>query len=103
MIVTISDNALCFCLVMYVLIVFQQTNWYVFYSLHCFFVIRALSYFSHCFCHCQIHVSGAGDFQLSKIDVLNDPFPVNTQRRNSDMMESEDFRGPVVFYILLIF
>ncbi|KMZ72355.1 Pre-rRNA-processing protein TSR1-like protein [Zostera marina] len=54
---------------------------------------------AHCFSANQlIHISGAGDFQLSKIDVLNDPFPINTQRRNSDMMESEDFRGPLVLH-----
>lgn len=36
-----------------------------------------------------VHVSGAGDFQLSKIDVLADPFPLR-ERKNSDLMESND-------------
>lgn len=36
-----------------------------------------------------VHVSGAGDFQLSKLDILKDPFPLN-ERKNRDLMESEE-------------
>ncbi|MQL84100.1 hypothetical protein Taro_016588 [Colocasia esculenta] len=36
-----------------------------------------------------VHVSGAGDFQLSKIEVLKDPFPLN-EKRKCDSMESDD-------------
>ncbi|KAG2624219.1 hypothetical protein PVAP13_3KG113900 [Panicum virgatum] len=36
-----------------------------------------------------VHVSGAGDFQLSQIDVLKDPCPLN-ERKSSDVMETED-------------
>jgi len=36
-----------------------------------------------------VHVSGAGDFQLSQIDVFKDPCPLN-ERKNSDVMETED-------------
>lgn len=35
-----------------------------------------------------VHVSGAGDFQLSKIEVLKDPFPLNA-RKEQDAMDSE--------------
>lgn len=36
-----------------------------------------------------VHVSGAGDFQLSKIDVLKDPCPLNS-RKNQDLMDSDE-------------
>ncbi|KAF3338094.1 Pre-rRNA-processing protein TSR1 [Carex littledalei] len=36
-----------------------------------------------------VHVTGAGDFQLSKVDILKDPFPLN-ERRGHNLMESED-------------
>ncbi|KAH6821037.1 pre-rRNA-processing TSR1-like protein [Perilla frutescens var. hirtella] len=35
-----------------------------------------------------VHVSGAGDFQLSKIEVLRDPCPLNL-RKGVDLMDSE--------------
>jgi pre-rRNA-processing protein TSR1 len=37
----------------------------------------------------QVHVSGAGDFQLCKIEVLKDPFPLNS-RKNQDLMDSDE-------------
>ncbi|XAR61555.1 hypothetical protein NMG60_11016009 [Bertholletia excelsa] len=37
-----------------------------------------------------VHVSGAGDFQLCKIDVLKDPCPLNA--RKGDLMESDEFQ-----------
>lgn len=37
----------------------------------------------------QVHVAGAGDFQLSKIELLRDPCPVNA-RKGEDYMESDD-------------
>lgn len=37
----------------------------------------------------QVHVSGAGDYQLSEIEVLRDPFPLNA-RKEKDMMDSDD-------------
>ncbi|KAF5739478.1 hypothetical protein HS088_TW12G00684 [Tripterygium wilfordii] len=36
-----------------------------------------------------VHVSGAGDFQLCKIEVLRDPFPLNS-RKVVDVMESDE-------------
>ncbi|KAG9452918.1 hypothetical protein H6P81_005822 [Aristolochia fimbriata] len=38
--------------------------------------------------NCMLLLSGAGDFQLSKIDVLRDPFPINI-RKNQDLMDAE--------------
>ncbi|OIV97573.1 hypothetical protein TanjilG_12330 [Lupinus angustifolius] len=36
-----------------------------------------------------VHVSGAGDFQLSKIEILKDPFPLNL-KKNDDLMDSDE-------------
>jgi pre-rRNA-processing protein TSR1 len=36
-----------------------------------------------------VHVSGVGDFQFSKIEVLKDPFPLN-ERKNQNSMELDD-------------
>ncbi|GER26149.1 pre-rRNA-processing protein TSR1 homolog [Striga asiatica] len=36
-----------------------------------------------------VHVAGAGDFQLSKIELLKDPCPLN-KRKGVDVMDSED-------------
>ncbi|XP_004500884.1 uncharacterized protein [Cicer arietinum] len=36
-----------------------------------------------------VHVSGAGDFQLCKVEVLKDPFPLNS-RKNQDLMDSDE-------------
>ncbi|CAA0270937.1 unnamed protein product [Arabidopsis thaliana] len=36
-----------------------------------------------------VHVSGVGDFQFSKIEVLKDPFPLN-ERTNQNSMELDD-------------
>ncbi|KAJ9165870.1 hypothetical protein P3X46_020688 [Hevea brasiliensis] len=36
-----------------------------------------------------VHVSGAGDFQLHKIEILKDPFPLNP-RKEPDAMDSDD-------------
>ncbi|XP_057748887.1 uncharacterized protein LOC130967838 [Arachis stenosperma] len=36
-----------------------------------------------------VHVTGAGDFQLSKIEVLKDPFPLNS-RKNQDIMDLDE-------------
>ncbi|KAI4389633.1 hypothetical protein MLD38_001839 [Melastoma candidum] len=36
-----------------------------------------------------VHISGVGDFQLKKIDVLKDPFPLNA-RKNGDAMNFEE-------------
>ncbi|XP_024020075.1 pre-rRNA-processing protein TSR1 homolog [Morus notabilis] len=36
-----------------------------------------------------VHVSGAGDYQLSKIEILKDPFPLNA-RKKQDFMDSDD-------------
>lgn len=36
-----------------------------------------------------VHVSGAGDFQLCKIEVLKDPIPLNS-RKNQDLMDSDE-------------
>ncbi|XP_027334573.1 pre-rRNA-processing protein TSR1 homolog isoform X2 [Abrus precatorius] len=39
-----------------------------------------------------VHVSGAGDFQLGKIEVLKDPCPLNA-RKNQDLMDSEEIHA----------
>ncbi|XP_065881608.1 uncharacterized protein [Euphorbia lathyris] len=36
-----------------------------------------------------VHVSGAGDYQLQKIEILKDPFPLNA-RKEPDAMESDE-------------
>jgi hypothetical protein len=50
---------------------------------------------SHIF-FCQVHVSGAGDFQLCKIEVLKDPFPLNS-RKNQDLMDSDEMHDVEVW------
>lgn len=37
----------------------------------------------------QVHIAGAGDFQLSKIELLRDPCPLNL-RKGVDIMDSEN-------------
>ena len=37
----------------------------------------------------QIHVSGAGDYQLSRIETIKDPFPLNA-RKEVDMMDADE-------------
>lgn len=37
----------------------------------------------------QVHVSGVGDFQLSKMEILKDPFPLNA-RKEQDFMDSDE-------------
>lgn len=39
-----------------------------------------------------VHVSGAGDFQLSKIEIMKDPIPLNA-RKEHDAMDSDDIQG----------
>jgi pre-rRNA-processing protein TSR1 len=46
-----------------------------------------------------VHVSGAGDFQLSKIEILEDPCPLNV-RKQEDLMESDEFHNVKVISIL---
>uniref|UniRef100_A0A2N9HBC3 Bms1-type G domain-containing protein n=1 Tax=Fagus sylvatica TaxID=28930 RepID=A0A2N9HBC3_FAGSY len=36
-----------------------------------------------------VHVSGAGDYQLTKIEILKDPFPLN-RRKEQDLMDSDE-------------
>ncbi|KAM4104035.1 hypothetical protein ACJW30_06G125800 [Castanea mollissima] len=36
-----------------------------------------------------VHVSGAGDYQLTKIEILKDPFPLNP-RKEQDLMEADE-------------
>ncbi|KAG9440983.1 hypothetical protein H6P81_016837 [Aristolochia fimbriata] len=47
-----------------------------------------------------VHVSGAGDFQLSKIDVLRNPFPINI-RKNQDLMDAEAALEAQILHSLL--
>ena len=49
----------------------------------------------------QVHVSGAGDYQLSKIEILKDPFPLNA-RKDLDVMDSDDFSDEVLVFCLYI-
>lgn len=37
----------------------------------------------------QVHVSGAGDYQLTKIEILKDPFPLNP-RKEQDLMDADE-------------
>ena len=37
----------------------------------------------------QVHVAGAGDFQLCKIEILKDPVPLNP-RIEQDSMDTQD-------------
>ncbi|KAJ3697066.1 hypothetical protein LUZ61_000771 [Rhynchospora tenuis] len=41
-----------------------------------------------------VQVTGAGDFQLSKVDILKDPFPLN-ERRGHNLMESEEHMNQI--------
>ncbi|KAK2392728.1 pre-rRNA-processing protein TSR1 protein [Trifolium repens] len=47
-----------------------------------------------------VHVSGAGDFQLCKIEVLKDPFPLNS-RKNQDLMDSDEMHDVEVIRTLV--
>jgi hypothetical protein len=39
----------------------------------------------------QVHVPGAGDFQLDQIDILEDPHPLNERRKHKeDHMQLDD-------------
>ncbi|KAK7352183.1 hypothetical protein VNO80_17601 [Phaseolus coccineus] len=42
-----------------------------------------------------VHVSGAGDFQLSKIELLKDPCPLNS-RKNQDLMDADEMHDTEV-------
>uniref|UniRef100_A0A803P252 phosphoglucomutase (alpha-D-glucose-1,6-bisphosphate-dependent) n=1 Tax=Cannabis sativa TaxID=3483 RepID=A0A803P252_CANSA len=43
----------------------------------------------------KVHVSGAGDYQLCKIEILKDPYPLNA-RKETDIMDSDDISDEVV-------
>ncbi|KAL5713847.1 hypothetical protein ACHQM5_015887 [Ranunculus cassubicifolius] len=47
-----------------------------------------------------VHVSGAGDFQLSKIDILKDPYPLNV-KKDLDLMESDNSQNLQVIHSLI--
>ncbi|XP_045813187.1 pre-rRNA-processing protein TSR1 homolog [Trifolium pratense] len=47
-----------------------------------------------------VHVSGAGDFQLCKIEVLKDPFPLNS-KKNQDLMDSDEMQDVEVIRTLV--
>ncbi|KAK1284113.1 hypothetical protein QJS10_CPB21g00790 [Acorus calamus] len=47
-----------------------------------------------------VHVSGAGDFQLCKIDILKDPFLIN-ERKDKNAMDADDVQGLQVIQSLL--
>ncbi|KAG2313934.1 hypothetical protein Bca52824_017056 [Brassica carinata] len=42
-----------------------------------------------------VHVSGVGDFQLSEVEVLKDPFPLN-ERKKQNSMEEDDLHDEEV-------
>ncbi|KAK2404607.1 pre-rRNA-processing protein TSR1 protein [Trifolium repens] len=48
----------------------------------------------------QVHVSGAGDFRLCKIEVLEDPFLSNS-RKNQDLMDSTETHDVEVIHSLV--
>ncbi|KAF9601778.1 hypothetical protein IFM89_022946 [Coptis chinensis] len=47
-----------------------------------------------------VHVSGAGDFQLCKIDILKDPYPLNS-KKDRDSMDSDHIHDLQVIRSLL--
>ncbi|KAI3966442.1 hypothetical protein MKW92_032560 [Papaver armeniacum] len=47
-----------------------------------------------------VHVSGSGDFQISKIDVLQDPNPLKAGREQ-EMMDSDELHGTQIIHSLL--
>ncbi|KAI3957355.1 hypothetical protein MKW98_003076 [Papaver atlanticum] len=47
-----------------------------------------------------VHVSGSGDFQISKIDVLQDPNPLKAGREQ-DLMDSDELHGTQIIHSLL--
>ncbi|GMH04660.1 hypothetical protein Nepgr_006500 [Nepenthes gracilis] len=47
-----------------------------------------------------VHVSGAGDFQLCKLEILKDPFPLNP-RKGQDLMDADDFDSVQVIRSLM--
>ena len=48
----------------------------------------------------QVHVSGAGDFQLCKIELLKDPCPLNA-RKEGDLMDLDEVSGVRVLVVTL--
>ncbi|KAF5190910.1 pre-rRNA-processing protein TSR1-like protein, partial [Thalictrum thalictroides] len=42
-----------------------------------------------------VHVSGAGDFQLCKIDILKDPCPLNV-KKGKDLMDTDNLHDQVI-------
>lgn len=51
--------------------------------------LRHGSLFSPLFLLDQVHVSGAGDFQLCKVELLKDPCPLNA-RKDGDLMDADE-------------
>ncbi|KAG8378073.1 hypothetical protein BUALT_Bualt08G0100100 [Buddleja alternifolia] len=49
-----------------------------------------------------VHVAGAGDFQLAKVELLKDPCPLNV-RKGVDLMDSENDIQSSVFSVLFIY
>uniref|UniRef100_A0A1J3JM36 Pre-rRNA-processing protein TSR1-like protein n=1 Tax=Noccaea caerulescens TaxID=107243 RepID=A0A1J3JM36_NOCCA len=47
-----------------------------------------------------VHVSGVGDFQLSKVEVMKDPFPLN-ERKKQNSMELDDLHDEEVLRSLV--
>lgn len=47
-----------------------------------------------------VHVAGAGDYQLGRIDVLEDPVPMN-ERKDKSSMDSDDSNSPKVIHTIL--
>ena len=64
-------------------------------------LLYSLSTCVYIFSRNQIHVAGAGDFQLRKIDVLRDPYPIN-ERKGCNSMHSEETHGIQVLHIDLV-
>ncbi|GKV16178.1 hypothetical protein SLEP1_g26860 [Rubroshorea leprosula] len=48
-----------------------------------------------------VHVSGAGDFQLSKIEILKDPLPLNASKEQ-DAMDSDELKDAKVICCLAL-
>ncbi|XP_050248521.1 uncharacterized protein LOC126695740 [Quercus robur] len=46
-----------------------------------------------------VHVSGAGDYQLTKIEILKDPFPLNP-RKEQDLMDADEVHDVEVIHSL---
>ena len=85
----------------------NQLVWYLtnvsFLTSMLFYVCETKNIFSSIL---QVHVPGVGDFQFDKIDILEDPHPLNErQKHKKDHMQLDDYiqNGKVISIYCLLF